>query len=148
MIEKKDVITMRIPFPKVDSKLARVAHMYICLENKYPKKFLKCQTETPRRVRPNSPPYRYIKAMPDIHHNPFINPTLVDCDKSFVMDYDISINKKSLTLRRRDISEELFCKLEKKIRHDDFEEIVLDANIVALLNDDIKLVKRKTQRAR
>ena len=139
MIEKKDVIRMRIPFPKTDAELARKAHMYICIENKYPKKFLKCQTETPNRVRPNSPPYQYIKTMPDLHHNPFLSPTLIDCDKSFVMDHDIVINKKLLTTKRRDISAELFAKLEEKIKHDNFTEVILDTKTVARLNYNIEL---------
>jgi len=142
MIEKKDVIRMRIPFPKTDAKLARKAHMYICIENNYPKKFLKCQTETPNRVRSNSPPYQYIKTMPDIHHNPFSSPTLIDCDKSFVMDQDIVISKKLLTTRRRDISAALFTKLIEKIKHDKFTEIVLEAEIVTQMNDKIMLADR------
>jgi len=140
MIKRKDVVIMRIPFPKVDSQLARVGHMYICLENQYPKKFLKCQTERPHLVRPNSPPYQYIKTMPDACHNPFINPTLIDCDKSFSMDHDIAISEKLLTRRRRDISEKLFSKLVKKIKHNDFKEIVLDAKVIVQLNDEIELV--------
>jgi len=138
MIEKKDVITMRIPFPKVDSQLARVAHMYICLENKQ-KQFLKCQTERPHLVDPNSPPYQYVKTMPDIRHNPFVDPTLIDCDKSFIIDHNIVIDEVLLATRRRDVSDELFAKLKEKIKHKNFKEVVLDATIVVQLNDRIEL---------
>jgi len=140
MIEKKDVITMRIPFPKVDSKLARVAHMYICLENKYPKKFLKCQSAYDYLKDIKVPPYKFIEVAPDVRHNPFCKPTLIDCDKSFSMDQDVIFNRNSLHRRRRDVSDELFAKLKEKILHGDFREIVLPAKIVAQLNDRIELV--------
>lgn len=139
MVKKKDIIIMRIPFPKIDSQLTRIGHMYVCLENKYPKKFLKCQTERPHLVRPNSPPYQYIKAMPDIQHNPFRDPTLIDCDKSFIIDHDIVISEKLLTTKRRDVSDELFTKLEAKVKHNDFKEIILDSELIVQLNDKIKL---------
>jgi len=141
MIKKKDVLTMRIPFPDVDSKLARIGHMYICLDNKNPKEFLKCQTERPYLARPNSPPYQYIKTMPDIQHNPFRVPTFVDCDKSFIMDHDIVISEKLLATRRRDVSKELFKELKEKIKHQDFKKIELDASTVAQLNDKIELME-------
>ena len=140
MIKKKDVITMRIPFPEVDSELARYSHMYICLEHQHPKKFLKCQSAYDYLKDIKVPPYKFIEVAPDMRHNPFRKPTLIDCDKSFAVDHDIVINEKSLTTKRRDVSDELFAKLEKKIKHNDFTEIVLEAEKVAQINDKIKLV--------
>ena len=132
---------MLLPFPNLSSALARKPHMYICLENKHPKRFIICRSTKPYLLEPDMSPYQFIQAMPDIRHNPFIKPTLLDCDKSFSMDNEIMINRALLTTKRRDISEELFCELEYSIRHDKFKEIVLDANDVAQLNSGIKLVK-------
>ena len=84
--------------------------------------------------------------MPDIKHNPFINPTLLDCDKLFSMDNDIVISEELLTTRRRDISEELFIKLKEKINHDEVKEIVLDAKAVVQLNDGIELKHLQKER--
>ena len=140
MIKKKDVVIMRIPFPEINSYLAKVGHMYFCLESKHPKKFIKCQTANVCRMEFNRPPYKFVIVMPDIRHSPFIKPTLLDCDKFFSMDKNIAISEVLLTTRRRDISEELFGKLEDAIKHDEFKEIVLDAIVVVQLNDRIELM--------
>ena len=139
MIKKKDVVIMRIPFPNIESQLARDAHMYICLEN-HPKKFLKCQSSYKHLKDVKSPPYNFIEEIPDIRHNPFGRVTLIDCDKSFLMSHDISLTEDLLHRKRRDISEELFGKLEYAIKHDKFKEVVLDAKIVVELNVGIELV--------
>ena len=139
MIKKRDVIRMLVPFPNAESPLAKTPHMYICLESEYPKKFLKCQTFKANFRKPSRPPHQFVEVMPNIRHNPFMVLTLVDCDKSFIMNHDIVICEKLLTKRRRDVSEELFFKLKEKIQHKNFEEIVLDATTVSQLNDKIKL---------
>jgi len=130
---------MKIPFPEIDAQLARDAHMYICLQNEYPMNFLKCQSSYKHLKNVKSPPYKFVEVVPDIAHSPFTRPTLVDCDKSFLMNQDIIFSKGSLHRRRRDISEELFIKLEEKIKHDDFEEIILDSEVVVRLNEMIEL---------
>lgn len=132
---------MRIPFPEIDSKLARDAHMYICLENEQPKKFLKCQSAYKHLKDVKKPPYQFVEVAPNIKHNPFRRPTLVDCDKSFVMNHEIVISEKLLTTRRRDISEAFFGKLKEKIKHKDFKEVVLDAKVIVQLNDEIVLAE-------
>ena len=142
MIKKKDVIQMLVPFPNIESPLAKIPHMYICLESKQPKKFLKCQSFKTHFRNPSRPPYQFVEVLPDIKHNPFDRLTLVDCDKSFTTDHGVSISEKQLTTRRRNVSEELLCKLEEKIKHSDFKEIVLDAKTVAQLNDEIKLIEK------
>ena len=44
MIDRKDVVTIRIPFPNISSDLAVRSHMYICHHTKQRlKKFVKCQ---------------------------------------------------------------------------------------------------------
>ena len=137
MIKRKDVIRMRIPYPDINSDLAKKAHMYICLENMHPKKFLKCQTSNRYRLSKKNPPYQFVKADADISHTPFNNATLIDCDKSFVVNKDIVINEDLLTTKRRDISGKVFNQLREKINHNDFREIALDAKAVAQLNSGI-----------
>ena len=146
MIEKKDVIRMRIPYPNINSDLAKNAHMYICLEN-HPKKFLKCQTSNRHALSKKNPPYQFVKADANINHTPFKRATLIDCDKSFVVNKDIIINEDLLTTRRRDISGKLFDQLKEKINHNDFREVVLDAKTVMQLNSGIKLAEQIVSKA-
>lgn len=48
MINKKDVIRMKVPYPSVSSKLALTSHMYICKTVSGPlREFVKCQTLKP-----------------------------------------------------------------------------------------------------
>ena len=131
---------MLLPFPNIASTLAKKPHMYICLEESYPKKFIKCQTFKSHYRKPNTPPQEFIEVLPDIKHNPFIKSTLIDCDKSFCLDRDVVISEALLTTRRRDISEELFGELEEKIDHEDFKEIILNTKIVVQLNNEIEQV--------
>ena len=141
MIKKRDVIRMLLPFPNLSSTLARKPHMYVCLESEHPKRFITCQSIKPYLMEPDMPPYQFIEVMPDIRHSPFIKPTLLNCDTNFSVDNEIVINRVLLTTKRRDISEELFGKLEENINHNKFREIVIDAKVVTQLNEKIKLVK-------
>ena len=129
---------MLLPFPNINATLAKKPHMYICLEDKQPKKFLKCQSFKAHFRKPTTPPYQFIQEMPDLKHNPFKKPTLIDCDKSFSTDQHVQISEKLLTTSRRDISEALFGKLTEKIKHDNFKEVVLESKIIVQLNDEIR----------
>lgn len=85
MINVKDVVTLRVPYPDTFSELARKSHMYICIEA-----FclyctlVKCQSFKPYHLATNSAPVCRIIEQPDIARNPFRHPTIIDLDKVFV----------------------------------------------------------------
>ena len=85
MISMKDVVTMNIPFPDIDSQLARQSHMYVCMRTGQHKQFVKCQTFKPLHLVSHRPPRRYIVETPDLLRNPFNRKTTIDCDKCFLI---------------------------------------------------------------
>ncbi len=84
MINIKDVITLRVPYPDATGELAKKSHMYICVETTDPLcKLIKCQSFKPYHMLPNSAPLHRIVEQPDISRNPFQHPTVIDLDKLF-----------------------------------------------------------------
>lgn len=89
MIDAKDVVTLKMPFPDISSKLAITAHMYICRHNqKSHKKFIKCQTFKNSLVIKRNPVVKqWIKI--DKNNYPFLKKksSLIDCDKEFHLNH-------------------------------------------------------------
>ncbi|MBC6310962.1 hypothetical protein HCJ66_15605 [Listeria sp. FSL L7-1582] len=137
MIEQKDVITMRVPFPDISSDLAIQAHMYLCIEKGANKSFLSCQTKKPLLMVESMPPFKYVEEAPDLSRNPFKYGTLIACDFSFCFK-GIKVDKKMLTNRRRDVCEELFQDVVHKINHPDFSEVPVDEVQLLKLNHRLK----------
>lgn len=135
MIDQADVITIRVPFPQIDSGLAMHSHMFICMENKAQKKFIKSQTFKPSHLMANKEPYHCIIESANIERNPFLKKTTIDCDKSFCVD-NVTIDSKLLTKRRKNVCEELFKDIQERIKHEFFTEKVLDASEFLSLNKD------------
>lgn len=84
MINVKDVITLRVPYPDVTSELAKKSHMYICIETSSPLcRLVKCQSFKPYHSLKNSLPVNRLTEQPNISRNPFQHPTVIDLDKLF-----------------------------------------------------------------
>lgn len=114
MIDTKDVITMKIPFPDIAANLAVFSHMYVCMQNGTEKKFVKCQTLKPYHLSSKKEPYRYIIEDTDPNRNPFRAKTILDCDKMFLIE-NVQIPQ---SLRAaRDICQELYDDLVKFTTH-------------------------------
>lgn len=128
MIKNSDVLRMKIPYPKIDSKLAYQAHMYICYKkelNDY--KFIKCQTLKPYMIGENNPVNNFIDEFPDENRNPFTKHTRIDCDKL-------------LTSIRRDICKELYNELEFKIKNIDISIVKVIEKDLIMLNKFIRFI--------
>ena len=75
MIELKDVIRMKIPYPSINARLAANSHMYICRkkEGTY-YEYVKCQTLKPYMLYNNIIKH-YHDEDADITRNPFVHNT-------------------------------------------------------------------------
>lgn len=133
MIKRRDVITIKIPFPDISAALAVRSHMYVCMIEGKNKELLKCQTSKPMHLLKNKPPFRYVEEKPDLVRNPFQSKTIIDCDKSFGID-NVSISTDLLTGSRRNICEDLFSSINTKINHDKFVKIHLNPSDLLSLN--------------
>ena len=120
MIDKKDVIRLKIPFPNIDSRLALKSHMYICKKNvNYDKELIKCQTFKPKLIFLLK---NFLKEDPNSLRNPFKNTTIIDLDKIF------KINKVIIPLElktdiKSKVSEDLYKDLLPKCKNPDIFQI-------------------------
>jgi hypothetical protein len=131
LIDKADVVIMRIPFLDIDPSSALKAHMYICIQNGNDKEFIKCQTFKPTHILTCCPPKYYLIEEQNISRNPFIRKITIDCDKSFCVSC-VTIDKKSL--EKRNVCNELFDSIIEKIKHSDFCKGYLDPISLSMLN--------------
>lgn len=137
MINSKDVIRLKMPFPNINSKLAVSSHMYVCythITNNYG--LVKCQTfknmfyNLQHRIIESKDPTR----------NPFNHKTLIDCDKLFKLN-KIVIPDSLLTTTRRNICNELFNKIDTELKMDGYETKVMDSVMVKSVNPRVNLVE-------
>lgn len=139
MIEEKDVVTMRIPYPSIDSNLAVSTHMYICTKNDDEKKFVKCQTLKPYHLKEGSEPLRKIIEDANIQRNPFKRKTLIDCDKNFAVN-GVSIPSDLLATSRRDVCKDLFAQIKRSLSHDGVDTHQLEKDLLLKLNYKMKSI--------
>ena len=133
MINQKDVIVMLIPFPNIWSTLAVRNHMYICMkEDRLHHEFVKCQT-LKYDMLINSPINSFVDEQADITRNPFVHSTRIDCDKVFTTD-SVVYSEDLLTDRRRNVSDDLFGDIQKKLNDNPFQKIPLDEDDLVNLN--------------
>lgn len=83
MIKKRDVLKVKVPFPDIDSGLAKKSHMYICVDEKYQDIYtVKCQTFKNELLKnPGIKHYKIVR--PSLTDNPFQRPTLLEFNKIF-----------------------------------------------------------------
>jgi len=139
LIKEKDVVTMRVPFPDIDSNLAVSPHMYICMKNSSEKKFIKCQSKKPHHLMKNKEPFRRVVEDPNISRNPFKRKTLIDCDKVFVIN-GVTIHSELLTTSRKDICEDLFQQVKRAATHEKLGTHQMEKKLLLKLNRKIKSV--------
>lgn len=133
MIKQKDVILLKIPFPTISDKLASQAHMYICIKTELKQySFVKCQTLKPihliKQVVKN-----FITEQPDKNRNPFIKPTLIDCDKVFLVPSN-SLYNPIRTNIRTDVCDEVINQINHSLNQCNYKRVALDENELKNIN--------------
>ncbi len=124
MVERKEVVWIRLPFPSVSDKLARISHMYICLDRKDDDHwFAKVQTDKPSaRIHMTD----FIPEPADKNRNPFRQNSLIDCDKRFLIE-DCAISPDAYPVDgRKDVCDDLFDEVSKLIKGKPIENINVD----------------------
>jgi hypothetical protein len=136
LIECKDVIRLKVPFPNISSTLAYTPHMYICYEkNGSAKALVKCQSFKIGLITGANRARRYVKEQPDIARNPFNKLTLIDCDKLFTTDVRLPLSL--LTTNRRDICAQLHADIRTELNRDGYTTYALPTDELQLLNPAI-----------
>ncbi|MFM9414130.1 hypothetical protein ACKQTC_07095 [Peptococcus simiae] len=134
MIEARDVIRMRVPFPGIDSRLAMQSHMYICqIKKTNTHGFLKCQTLKPYMLGEQNPMKNFHDEEADLDRNPFVRTTRIDCDRIFSTKA-IEYSEKMRTTNRKDICTELFQVLLNKIANETPEVIQVNEDELLRIN--------------
>ena len=113
MINRKDVIRMKIPFPNMSSDLAVDSHMYICRNGSYlgrQTEYIKCQSWKPYML------------------------TSRFCTSSLV--YPDSMK----TTRRPDVSEDVMQKVESELLDDGYAQNNLNENELRSLNPVLNMI--------
>lgn len=135
MIKLRDVITIKIPFPSLNSGLAVKAHMYICERcHQHDYCLIKCQSFKNNYYKLHN----FIIEPPDENRNPFLHTSLIDCDKRFSLK-NVTISEKTLTGKRRNISKELFFDIENKIDEKKCVNKDINREQLNLLNSKVTL---------
>lgn len=136
MINTKDVVRMKIPYPGIRDTLAVSSHMYICKTAKPPAyEYVKCQTLKPYMIT-KSVFKHYIDEPADISRNPFLRTTRIDCDKIFstgAVKYDDGLK----TTARPDVCQELYDDVVKEVDADGYTGIALNEDELVSINEKI-----------
>ena len=135
MINAKDVVKIKMPYPSIRSDLAVTAHMYICKSNNGKYELVKCQTYKPTITYLR----HYVDENADITRNPFIKKTKIDCDKLFALN-DVVLDDTLKTSRRPDVCDDLFNSVISELTADGYTVVSPDTNILIGLNP---LIMRK-----
>lgn len=138
MIDVKDVVRIKLPFPNSTSGLAMSAHMYICLRRGAEKTMVKCQTMRPTFLSHPHCPKEHIVEEIDISRNPFQSKTLIDCDKVFLIN-GVEMDLSLLTTSRKDICDPLFSAISRKIQHPRLQNHVINNTDLLALNRLIRI---------
>ena len=119
MINEREVIRIKIPYPTLQSNLALNAHMYICkkIDNTI-HEFIKCQTLKPYMLTQNIMKH-FCDEYPNIKRNPFIRITRIDCDKIFVTN-SVKYDSELRTTIRPDICLELYNDIINELHTDGY----------------------------
>jgi len=140
LINPRDVIRLKIPFPDINALLAKQAHMYICsykeIKGKNIRKFVKCQTLKPYMLQNNTIEH-FIDELPNATRNPFLHATRIDCDKLFKtenLQFDVALR----TTVRTDICVGLMQEIESKLKVSSVLEYMLGKTELLRLNPLVK----------
>lgn len=135
LIKRKDVIWLYVPFPDINSGLARKRHMYICQhEDGSSREFVKCQTLKPYMLI-NNPMKHFWDESPDIARNPFVRKTRIDCDQTFLTE-GIRYRLSSMHLPRPDVCDDTMLNIESELLADGYVRNLLPDSDMAMMNLD------------
>lgn len=133
MINIRDVIRMKVPFPNISSDLAVQAHMYICRISTHPNySYIKCQTLKPSMLI-KSPMRHYVDEEADSSRNPFTHKTRIDCDKVF-SSHNVQYSDSLKTTIRNDVCEQLFSDVEKELLTDGYTDNSINEKNLTKIN--------------
>lgn len=133
MINKRDVLRIKMPFPNISSQLAFSAHMYICYQvNGSEHRFIKCQTLKPKMIG-SSLMRHYWDEYPDLARNPFGNVTRIDCDKLFITA-QVQYSDAMKTVNRPDVSQDVMDNVERELLQDGYNTYNMNDGDVISLN--------------
>lgn len=139
MINTKDVIRMKVPYPSISDTLAVKSHMYICKgEDGSDYEFVKCQTLKPYMLM-RSIMCHYVDEAADLTRNSFERETRIDCDKLFSLTgvrYDDGLK----TTRRPDICQALYDRIIAELEADGYNEIEINEDELLAINSLITKV--------
>ncbi len=133
LTKEKDIIRIKVPFPNIEGKLATMAHMYLCIESGVNKKIVSCQTKKPHLLNKNHPPYKLVEVEAPSASNPFSRPTIIACDYAFSLS-KVKIAPSMLTIKRRNISDEIYDKVLIEIAHKEFHIKVINKHELLSIN--------------
>lgn len=134
LINRSDVIRIKIPFPDISSDLAVTSHMYIChciVGNTLG--FVKCQTLKPYMLIA-TPIKHYWDEMPDITRNPFLRATRIDCDKDFIT-HDVRYDDRLKTTVRPNVCEDVMRCVDYELICDGYISNHIAKDDLIFLND-------------
>lgn len=135
MINVKDVIWLKVPYPNINSGLARERHMYVCMNSETGKKeFIKISSLKPTHF---IHPIHHIIESPDINRNPFTKVSIIDCDKMLIST-GIMFPIVLRTNRRPDICEDLYQQIMQESSYSG--KIVLDTQWLLSLNSALCVI--------
>ncbi|BAK95117.1 hypothetical protein [Tetragenococcus halophilus] len=134
MTKVKDIVTMKIPFPKLSSNLAVKSHMYLCIKHGENKRFLSCQTKKPLLLRSDEPPFHFVDVGVNKSECPFVRDTLIACDYYFQLS-NIHINPSLLA--QKGVSSNIYSKVDAEIKHPNFKEQKISVNNLLKINPEL-----------
>lgn len=140
MIDAKDVVRMKIPYPDINAELAVSSHMYICKSvcgSVY--EFVKCQTLKPKMLAGKLLRH-YVDEEADRSRNPFQRTTRIDCDKVFTTK-SVQYDSRLRTTSRPDICQELYDKVMEELDADGYAIIEMNEEELTGINPMITKIK-------
>lgn len=133
MINPKDVVTIKVPYPDISAGLAQQAHMYICYRNNQESKHLvKCQRFKGYMLEKDFMKH-CVQEPADLTRNPFKAFTVIDCDKLFLFQ-GVKIPLVLRTKSRPDICQDLFNTVNTELVTDGYEEHSIEVAPLLELN--------------
>ncbi|MGL9742736.1 hypothetical protein [Enterococcus sp. DIV1368c] len=143
-----DVIKLKVPYPNVESGLAKKRHMYVFAErHETGKGLFVCTSKKPKHIKKGIPPFNRFEISPEEEgcrvKSPFIKTTLVDCDRLFFLN-GISVPMALLTEPRCICKEYLEKILSIRKNNKKCEIVTLKSESIISLNPSLILKKQDT----
>lgn len=133
LINRSDVVRIKMPFPDISSDLAVNSHMYICrVADGNTFCFVKCQTLKPYMLI-STPMRHYWDEAPDITRNPFQRATRIDCDKEFITCH-VRYDERLRTTWRPDVCNDVMLHIDAELLCDGYVSNYIEESALLSLN--------------